>query len=103
MISNAKGNCCSEFYKYVKRQKENREIFPVIKDHNGTIITDITVKAVILNSYYASVFCCNRNIPEIKLAKSGKTFIIKNKVIRINLKNSREKNQYCQMEFLLQI
>ena len=97
------GNCWSEFYKYVKRQKENREIIPVTKNHNGTIITDITVKAVILNSYYASVFCCNRNIPEIKLAKSGKTFIIKNKVIRINLKNSREKNQYCQMEFLLQI
>jgi hypothetical protein len=70
----------------VKRQKENREIIPVIKDHNGTIITDITVKAVILNSYYASVFSCDRNIPEIKLAKSGETFLINTNGLRKDLK-----------------
>jgi len=79
-------NCWSDFYKYVKRQKENREIIPVIKDHNGTIIADINIKAFILNSYYAYVFCCNRNIPELKLAKSTETFIIRNKDIRKNLK-----------------
>jgi len=38
------GNSCSEFYKYVKRRKGNAEIIPVIKDHNRTIITDISEK-----------------------------------------------------------
>jgi hypothetical protein len=66
----------------VKRRKEYREIIPAIKDHNGTIITDTTVKANILNSYYSSVFCCDRNIPEIKLANSVETFIINTRVIR---------------------
>jgi hypothetical protein len=51
------GNCLSEVYKYVKRRKGNRETIPAIKDHNGTIITDYTEKANILNSYFASVFC----------------------------------------------
>jgi len=60
------------------------EVIPVLKDHNGTIITDITVKALILNSYYAYIFCCDRNIPEIKLAKSEETFIISTKVVRKN-------------------
>jgi len=79
------GNCWSEFYKYVKRQKGNREIIPAIKDHNGTIITDSTEKANILNSYYASSFWCNHNIPKIKLANSGGTFIINTKIIRKRL------------------
>jgi hypothetical protein len=78
------GNCWSEFYKYGKRRKGNMKIIPAIKDHNGTIIMDTTEKANILNSYYASVFCCDRNIPEIKLANSGKTFIINSKVIKKN-------------------
>jgi len=58
------------------------EIIPAIKDHNGTIITGTTEKAYILNSYYASVLCCDPNIPKIKLANSGETFIINAKVIR---------------------
>jgi len=65
----------------VKRRKGNTEIIPAIKDHNGTIITDTTEKANNLNSYYASVFCCDRNTPGIKLANSGETFIINTKVI----------------------
>jgi len=69
----------------VKRRKWNREIIPAIKDHNGTIITDSTEKAKILNSYYAAVFYCNRNIPKIQLANSGETFIINTKVIRKRL------------------
>jgi hypothetical protein len=73
----------------VKRRKGNRKIIPVIKDHTGTIITDTTEKAYILNSYYASVFCCDPNIPKIKLANSGETFIINTKVIRKRLANSR--------------
>ena len=58
------GTCWSEFYKYVKRRKGNRETIRAIKDHSGTIITDSTEKANFLNSYYAPVFCCDHNIPE---------------------------------------
>jgi len=65
----------------VKRRKGNKEIIPVIKFDNGTIITDTTGKANILISYYAFVFCCDRNIPEIELANSGETFISNTKVI----------------------
>ena len=72
----------------MKRRKGNREIIPAIKDHNGTIITDTTERAYILNSYYASVFCCDPNIPKIKLANSGETFFINTKVIRKRLANS---------------
>jgi hypothetical protein len=64
----------------------------VLKDHNGTIITDITENAVILNSYYASIFCCDRTIPEIKLAKSGETDNISTKVIRKDKKFGRNQS-----------
>ena len=66
----------------MKRRKVNREIITAIKGHNGSIITDSTEKANILNSYYASIFYCNRNIPKIQLANSGETFIINTNVIR---------------------
>ena len=79
------GQCWSEFYKYVKRGKENWEIIPAIKDHNGTIIMDTTDRTNTLNSYHASVFCCDRNIPKIKLTNPGETFIINTKVIRKRL------------------
>jgi hypothetical protein len=42
------GNCCSEFYKFVKRRKGNRVSIPAIKDRNGTIIMNRTEK---LTSY----------------------------------------------------
>jgi hypothetical protein len=58
------------------------ETIPVIKDHPGTIITDSTEKANILNSYYASVFCCNHNIATIQLANSSESCIINTKIIR---------------------
>jgi len=87
------GNYLSEFYKYVKRRKGNREIIPAIKDHNGTIITETTEKANILNSYYAFVFCCDRNIPGIELADPGETLIINTKVITKRLgKNGENKS-----------
>jgi len=38
------------------KTKRNEEIIPAIKEHYGTIITNTTEKADILNSYYASVF-----------------------------------------------
>jgi len=59
-----------------EKRKGNFEIIPAIKDHNGTIITYISEKAKILNSYYASFFCCDRNILEIILANWDETFII---------------------------
>jgi len=63
------------------------EIIAAIKDHNRTIIKENTEKVNILNSYYASDFCCDRNIPEIKLANSGETFINNIKFIRKISKN----------------
>jgi hypothetical protein len=45
----------TEFYKYVKRRKGNRESVLTIKDHNGKLITDPIEKADSLNSYYASI------------------------------------------------
>jgi hypothetical protein len=75
-------NCWSDVCKCVKRWKGNRDIIPVIKDHNGTNNTDTTEKANILNSYQASVFCCDHDIREIKLTNSGETFIINTKSSR---------------------
>ena len=49
------GRYCTEFYKYVKRHKGNRENIPAIKDHNGKLVTDQIEKANLLNSYYASI------------------------------------------------
>jgi hypothetical protein len=66
----------------LKRRKGNGEIILAIKYHNGMIITDTTEKAIILNSYYASVFCCDRNIPEIKVTNQGETSNINTKFIR---------------------
>jgi len=49
------GKCWSEFYKYVKRRKGNRENIPAIKDSYGWIITDSIDKANSFNSYYSSL------------------------------------------------
>ena len=46
------------------------------------IITDTTEEANVLNSYYASVFCCDRNTPEIKVANPGEISNINTKFIR---------------------
>ena len=86
------GNRWSEFYKYVKRRKVNTETLPAIKDHNGTITTDSTERAYILNSYNESVFCCDRNILEIQLAASGVTFIVNTKIVRLGLAKIVRKN-----------
>jgi hypothetical protein len=50
------------------------------------------VEANILNAYYASVFCCDRNIREIKLANSGETLIMNTQVIRKISKSGRNKS-----------
>ena len=76
-VQRNEGNYCSEFYKYVKGRKGNREITTAIKDHNVTIIT-----ANVLNSYYASLFCCDHGN---KISQPGENFIINTKVIRKRL------------------
>jgi hypothetical protein len=69
----------------VKRRKRTREIIPVIKHHNRTIIPDTNEKANISNSYYISIFRCDRNIQEIKFANWVDTFIDNTRVIRKRL------------------
>ena len=44
-ILSKEGKCWSDFYKYVKRRKGNKENIPAIKDCNGRIITDAIDKA----------------------------------------------------------
>jgi len=46
---------------------------------------DSTEKANILNSYYASVFYRDHNVPKKQLANSGETLIINTEVIRKRL------------------
>jgi len=65
-----------EFYRFVNRRKENRENIPAIKDYNGRLITDPIDKENNLNNYYASVFSCERNIPDINSNHSDKPFTI---------------------------
>jgi hypothetical protein len=74
------GRCWTEFYKYVKRRKGNIENIQVIKDHNGTLITDPLEKANSLNSYYASLFSCERNNPQVQSIESGKPSPLKKSV-----------------------
>jgi hypothetical protein len=73
------------FYKYVKGHKGNRENIPAIKDLNGKLITHTTEKANSLNSYYASLFSCEHNIPQIQSTDSGKPFTISINIIRKRL------------------
>jgi oligoribonuclease NrnB/cAMP/cGMP phosphodiesterase (DHH superfamily) len=44
-IKKNEGNCWTEFYKYVKRRKGNRENIPAIKDISGRLVTDSIEKA----------------------------------------------------------
>jgi hypothetical protein len=81
ILSN-EGKYWSEFYKYVKRRKGNKENIPAIKDCNGRIITDSIEKANCLNFYYSSVFCGEGKIPKIQCENSGEPFTIDIKTIR---------------------
>ena len=86
------GRCWTEFYEYVKRRKGNTENIPVIKDHNGKLITDPVEKANSVNSYYASVFSCDRNFSQIQSTESGKPFTISVNIIRKRLSAIGRKN-----------
>jgi len=59
------GRFWTEFYTYVESFKGNRENIPAIKNHNDKLITDPLEKANSLNSYYASLFSCEGNNPQI--------------------------------------
>jgi hypothetical protein len=76
------GSCWTEFYKYVKRRTGNRENIPALKDHNGKLITQPIEKANTLNSYYASIFSCERTCPQIPSTDSGKPFTVSTNIIR---------------------
>jgi cell shape-determining protein MreC len=84
-ILKSEGKCWTEFYKYVKRRKGNRENNPAIKDGNGRLITGSIEKANSLYFYYSSVFSCERCIPQIERANSGELFSISTKIIRKKL------------------
>jgi hypothetical protein len=66
-----------QFYRFLNRRKGNRENIPTIKDCNGKLITDPVDKANNLNYYYASVFSCEQDIPDIISTHSDKPFTIK--------------------------
>jgi len=76
------GKCWPEFYKYVKRRKENRENILAIKYSNGRIITDSIDKANSFNSYYLTVFSSEGNIPHMQDENTGEPFTIDIKIIR---------------------
>jgi hypothetical protein len=79
------GKAWAEFYRYVKRNKGNRENIPMIRDSNGENITDPVEKASNLNNYNASVFSYKRDIPEIKTPHWYEPFTIKISIIRKRL------------------
>lgn len=85
-ILRKEGKCWTDFYKYVKRRKGNRENIPAIKDSNGRIITDATVKANTFNCYYSTVFSSEDNIPHIQDGNSGEPFTTDTKTIRRRIK-----------------
>jgi hypothetical protein len=79
------GKSWSEFYRFVNSRKGNRENIPAIKDCEGGLITHPVDKANNLNNYYASVFSCERYIPDILSNHSDKPFTIKTGIIRKRL------------------
>ena len=95
------GKSWSEFYRFVNRRKGNRENVPAFKDGNGGLITDPVEKANHLNNYYASVFGCERDTPNINPTHSDKTFTAKINVIRKGLKRLGVTNQSDPMAFLV--
>jgi len=80
------GKCWSDFYKYVKRRKGNREYIPAINDCNGRIITGAIEKANTFNCYYSTVFSSEGNILHIQDENTGDPFTADIKTIRRKIK-----------------
>jgi hypothetical protein len=89
-ILSKEGKCWSDFYKYVKRRKGNRENIPAIKDDNGRIITDLKEKANLLNFYYSTVFSSEDIIPQIRGENTAISFTIDIKTIRRRIRAIRK-------------
>jgi len=90
-ILSKEGTCWSDFYKYVKRRKGNKENIPAIKDCNGRIIIDSIEKANTFNFYYSTVFSNEGNILHIQSENAGDPFTTDIKTIRRRIKAIGEK------------
>jgi hypothetical protein len=80
-ILSKEGKFWTDFYKYVKRWKGNRENIPAIKDSNGRIITDPAEKANSLNLYYFTVLSSEDSIPQIQGVNNTNPFSVDIKTI----------------------
>jgi len=85
--------CWSEFYKFSKRRKGNRENIPTIQDCIGRIIIDSIEESNSFNLYYSTVFSSEGNIPHIQGENTDKPFTIDIKIIREGLERSGKTNQ----------
>jgi len=92
ILSN-EGICWSDFYKYVKRRKGNKENIPAIKDFNGQIITDAIEKAKTFNSYNSTVFSSEGNILHIQGENTDDPFTTDIRTIRRRIKAIGKTNQ----------
>jgi hypothetical protein len=96
------GKCWTEFYKYVKRHKGDKEDMTVIKDDNGLLITDSIEKANYVSFYCSSVFSSERRISQTQCANSCEPFASNTKIISRRLAAIGKKtNQYGQTAFLV--
>jgi len=85
-ILSKEGKCWSDFYKYVKRLKGNKENIPAIKDCNGRIITDAIEKDNTFNSYYSTLFSSEGNIIHMQGENTDDPFTADIKTIRRRIK-----------------
>jgi myo-inositol-hexaphosphate 3-phosphohydrolase len=92
-VLSKEGKCWSDFYKYVKRRKGNRENIPAIKDCNGRIIADSIEKANMFNSNYSTVFSSEGNILHIRDENTGEPFTTDIETIRRRIKAIGKTNQ----------
>ena len=81
-VLSEEGKCWSEFYKYVRRGKGNRENIPAIKDCNRRIITDPGGKANSLNCCFTTIFSSEDSIPLIQEGDTTNPFNIDIKTLR---------------------
>jgi len=86
ILLSKEGKCWSDFYKYIKRRKGNKENIPAIKDCNGRIITDAIRKANTFNSYYSTVFSSEGHMLHIQGENTGDPFTTDIKTIRRGIK-----------------
>jgi len=85
-ILSKEDKCWSDFYKYVKGRKGNRENIPAIKDCNERIIKDAIEKANTFNFYHSTVFSNEGNILHIQSENTGDPFTTDIKTIRRRIK-----------------